>query len=993
MIETKQKTKGEKYIPLQSKNKEEKIKENLANMKGFFTKNEGQLENDDIYFTYSSQDNTFGFCESSVLIKLSKKSDDNTTKSSIIKLKFENSNSVKPVGVEELPHKTNYFLGNDPIKWKTDIPNYEKIIYKNLYPKIDLIYYFNQNGLKYDWLVKPNADPTKIIEKFRGAESLSLDSKGGLIIKTKNGELREEKPFGYQKINDNMNEIDMNFKVLGNRLIYEIGNYDLSKELIIDPLIYSTFVGGGIYDEGWNIALDSEKNVYVTGDTHSSDFPTTIDCFDDSHNGGWSDVFVFKLKNDGSDLIYSTFVGGGGYDVGYSIALDSQDYVYVTGRTKSSDFPTTSGSFDESCNGDWDVFVFKLKNDGPGLVYSTFVGGGGSDSGYSIALDSDKNVYVTGRTRSSDFPTTSGCFDESYNGDGDVFVFKLKNDGSGLVYSTFVGGGSGDYGRSIALDSETNVYVTGYTLSSNFPTTSGCFDDSHNGGWDIFVFKLKNDGSDLIYSTFVGGGDSDSGESIALDSEDNVYVTGFTYSSDFPTTIDCFDDSHNGGGDVFVFKLKNDGSDLIYSTFVGGGDEDWGNSIALDSEDNVYVTGFTYSSDFPTTIDCFDDSHNGGGDVFVFKLKNDGSDLIYSTFVGGGDFDSGLSIALDSDKNVYMTGETLSSDFPTTIGCFDDSHNGYSDVFVFKIDCNNFPTADDLSYSDTQVFRTNSITLFADGSDLENDESDLTPTFEYKSPNGDWENNWISNINYNSTTEQWEAAFTPQKDAELGLYDFRVKFKDLDGGESDWLTETAQVEVRNNPPTASIDSISPNPQVEGKTITFTGSGVDDSSISSYKWHSDKDGDLSEKKSFEKSDLSIGTHTIYFKVQDNEGVWSDEVSKKLTINSKTKDTDGDGIPDSKDNDDGFNVFLIIPIIGIIVVIGIIGFFMHRKKSSFPKNPSTSQQQYQPQQVQQFPSQPSPFQQPMQPTIQICPYCNAQVPCEFRFCNMCGKQIKN
>ncbi len=497
----------EKNLFQNSPEREEKIKQNLANTKVFFTKNEGQLQNDDIYFTYTAQEKSFGFAESSCLVKLSKRLEDNRTKSSVIEIIFEGSNKVTPVGVEKLKHKSNYFLGNDSSKWKTDVPNYQKIVYENIYEGIDLVYYFNEKGLKYDWIVGPNANPNEIVERFEGIDSVNLDSSGRLIIKTETGELKEEKPYGYQEICGNIVGVDVSFRVVGKRLIYEIEDYETSRDLIIDPLIYSTFIGEADEDWGWRITLDSKNNAYITGDTSSPDFPTTPSCFNDSHSGEY-DVFVCKLNQDGSDLVYSTFVGGEEYDGACGIALDSGNNVYITGNTHSLEFPTTSGCFDDSGDEWGETYVFKLNQDGSDLVYSTFVGGSENDYGWGVAVDSKNNAYVTGYTESTDFPTTSGSFGESYNGGNwDVFVFKLNQDGSDLVYSTYVGGAYSDWGYALVIDPQNNAYITGETESSDFPNTTG---STHNGNWDFFVLKLNKYGSYLVYSTFIGG-DRDDG--------------------------------------------------------------------------------------------------------------------------------------------------------------------------------------------------------------------------------------------------------------------------------------------------------------------------------------------------------------------------------------------------------------------------------------------------------------------------------------------------
>ena len=682
------------------------IERNFASMPGWFTENKGQIENPDVRFIYAASSCAVGFVESGYLLKIT--NEDNLT--SVVRVSFDGSNPVAPEGKDELPHTSNYFIGNDSSKWRTGVPNYESAAYRNIYNGIDLVFYTSEKGLKYDFIVSPDAHSSlfppapgnavpahaDICFSYEGVDEIFVDDSGNLHIATPAGELIEEAPFSYQVKDGKKVEVFSNFWTDGKTVGFEIGDYDLTTELIIDPLIYSTFVGGDTWDQGFDIVLDSENNAYITGWTYSPDFPTTSGCFDESHNGD-GDVIVFKLNQDGSDLVYSTFVGGSDRDWGMKIAIDSESNTYITGHTKSDDFPTTSNCFDGSRNSvevddSYDVFVFKLNQDGSDLVYSTYLGGSSEDGGdqgkLGIAVDSENYAYVTGCTAFPDFPVTWGAYDMTYNDDGgrDAFVSKFNQDGSDLVYSTFLGGIYDDFGDGITLDSENCAYITGRTESLNFPTTSGCYDDSHNGNFDVFVSKFNSDGSDMVYSTYIGGDDFDWGRDIALDSDNNVYITGSTFSSDFPTTPGCFNDTHNGSSDGFVTKLNQDGSDLVYSTFVGGDDFDRGVGIALDSENNIYITGDTDSSNFPTTSGCFDDSHNGGmSDAIIFKLNHNCSTLVYSTYLGGSDHDEGCGIVVDSDNCVYVTGRIKSSDFPTTSDCYDNSHNGHYDACVSKL--------------------------------------------------------------------------------------------------------------------------------------------------------------------------------------------------------------------------------------------------------------------------------------------------------------------
>jgi len=593
---------------------------------------------------------------------------------------------------EELPTKVSYFIGNDPSKHRSNLPTYRYVSLGEVWSGIEVKLKATQKTVEKLFYVQPGADPSKIVVEVGGAKGLKLSKDGEIIIKTGLGDLKLSKPVAWQEKDGKKLPVEVSYKLIGkNRYSFVVAKADPSLPIVIDPLLASTFIGGSGDDEGNfggnPIAIDGSGNVYVVGRTTSSDYPTTTGAYDTSHNGS-GDVFVSKLSSDLSQLLASTFIGGTGDDFGYSIALDSLGNVYVTGFTRSSDYPTTSGAYDTSYNGGADVFVSKLSNDLRTLLASTFIGGSGDDEGNSIAIDGSGNVYVTGFTRSSNYPTTSGAYDTSYNGGADVFVSKLSSDLSQLLASTFIGGSANDFGNSIAIDGSGNVYVAGRTTSSNYPTTTGAYDTSHNGSGDVFVSKLSSDLSQLLASTFIGGTGDERGNSIVLDSAGNVYVTGNTRSSNYPTTTGAYDTTYNGNNDVFVSKLSNDLSTLHASTFIGGTGDDFGNAIAIDSAGNVYVTGSTRSSDYPTTTGAYDTSYNGGADVFVSKLSSDLSTLHASTFIGGTADERGNAIAIDSAGNVYVTGNTRSSDYPTTTGAYDTTYNGNNDVFVSKLDSN-----------------------------------------------------------------------------------------------------------------------------------------------------------------------------------------------------------------------------------------------------------------------------------------------------------------
>ncbi|HKZ63454.1 MAG TPA: PKD domain-containing protein, partial [Thermoplasmata archaeon] len=624
----------------------------------------------------------------------------------LVRIAFEGSHPVRPEGVDPLPYRSHYFLGNDPAGWRTDVPHYAQVVYRYLYDGVDVAYRVGAEGLKYDITVRAGADPGKIAMAYEGVEGLEADGVG-LAVHTALGDLFDSIPRSYQ----GGEEVACRF-FLRTTLSYgfDCAGWDASLPLVIDPLLYSTFLGGGESD-GWSsVAVDASGSVYGTGTTYSTGFPTTPGAFDSTYNGGFTDAFVTKLNPTGSGLLYSAFLGGIDWDNGVSIAVDASGSAYVIGYTVSTDFPTTPVAFDTSHNGGWnDAFVTKLNPTGSGLLYSTFLGGGDIDEGFSVGVDASGSAYVTGRTWSTDFPTTPGAFDTSHNSGVDAFVTKLNPTGSGLLYSTYLGGGDSDWGFSVAVDSLGSAYLNGVTLSTDFPTTPGAFDTSYNGGgmfgYDVFVTKLNPTGSGLPYSTFLGGGDEEWGYSLAVDASGSAYVTGLTRSTDFPTTPGAFDTSYNGGYqyDAFVAKLDPTGNGLLYSTFLGGGDSDGGSSIAVDASGSAYVTGGTTSTDFPTTPGAFDNTCGTDGncnfdgfyygDAFVTKLNPTGSGLLYSTFLGGGDSDGGSSIAVDASGSAYVTGGTTSTDFPTTSGAFDTTHNGEDDAFVANLDLPAEPNA------------------------------------------------------------------------------------------------------------------------------------------------------------------------------------------------------------------------------------------------------------------------------------------------------------
>jgi hypothetical protein len=644
------------------------------------------------------------------------------TTDSILRLKLVGANANADVtGAEQLPGKVNYFLGNDPSKWRTNVPTYAKVKYQRVYSGIDLVYYGNQDGqLEYDFVVAPGADPTAIRFKLSGALEvgskqsavgsgthnqtqrqspiqnlkLQIDPSGDVVIYGDGGEVRFHRPVVYQTKSpanrrssiDNRQLLEGHYVVMAsNQIRFALGAYDRTKALVIDPVLsYSTYLGGSSEDSGNGIAVDSSGNAYVIGTTSSVDFPTVPGAIQQTLRGA-SNAFVGKLNPTGSTLVYSTYLGGSHTDVGaFGIAVDGSGNAYVTGKTSSSDFPTTPGAFQQALKGTSNAFVTKLNPTGSALLYSTYLGGSSNDGGADIAVDSSGNAYVTGGTDSIDFPATPGAFQTTFGGNRDAFATKLNATGSGLVYSTYLGGSDEDFGTSITVDELGSAYLAGLAGSVDFPTTPGAFQTTSPGSG--FVTKISPSGSALVYSTYLGSptmGGTTSPGGIALDGLGNVYVTGLTSAPDFPTTAGAFQQVLRGSGNVYVSKLNPTGSALVYSTFLGGTNFDSGQSVAVDTSGNAYITGGTTSSDFPT-VNPLQATLRGNENPFVTRLNPAGSALVYSTYLGGSGGDEGDGIAVDSSGNVYVIGVTASTDFPT-VNPLQANNAGGDDAFVAKL--------------------------------------------------------------------------------------------------------------------------------------------------------------------------------------------------------------------------------------------------------------------------------------------------------------------
>ncbi|HKT10212.1 MAG TPA: SBBP repeat-containing protein, partial [Terriglobia bacterium] len=569
-----------------------------------------------------------------------------------MKLQASSAQARALAGMDELPGKSNYLLGRDQSKWRTSIPTYGKVIERDVYPGVNLVYYGRQRQLEYDFVVAPKARVQAIRLQVDGARKLRLDPAGNLVLEVPGGELSFLKPVAYQQIGSQRRPVDAAYVLRGQgQVAFRVGRYDRAQPLVIDPILaYSTYLGGTNIDGANAIAvLSSDGTAFVTGGTFSTDFPTEHPL--QPNAGGANDfpqdAFVTKLSTDGGTFLYSTYLGGSSEDYGTGIAVDSLGDAYVTGVTLSSDFPVTPGSFDPNCPPDgkcgatinngfiWSAgFVSKLNPAGSALVYSTYFGGSGNTRGQAIAVDSNQNAYVTGSTQAADFPlVVSQCL--TFTAPQNAYVLKLDSTGSTALYSGTIGGSVQDTGLGIALDGNQHASITGITYSSNYPVTASAFQPAYGGAGDAFLTTVDTtvcNAASVLYSTFLGGSGLDQGNGVAVDSSGNVYVTGLTKSSGatpFPT-VDALQSACNlnsqGGcdGDAFVSKInpsQSGAASLLYSTYLGGSAGDSGNAIALDPSDNAYITGTTNSKDFPVSTAVFQPTYGGGNaDAFVTEL-------------------------------------------------------------------------------------------------------------------------------------------------------------------------------------------------------------------------------------------------------------------------------------------------------------------------------------------------------------------------------------
>jgi hypothetical protein len=675
-----------------------------------FEPNLGQTA-DEVKFLARGQGYALFLTEKEAVLSLQKRGKNKAQdKRAVVRMQIEGAQDApKTAGLEQTESKSNYFIGNDSAKWQTEVPNYAKVKYEQVYNGVDLVYYGNNQRLEYDFLVRPDADPNQIKLKFGGVKSAKIDRRSGdLLLETEVGTLRQHAPVVYQNIDGERKEIasayaiqDSRFEIQdseskGFTVSFKIADYDRSKELVIDPILaYGSYLGGTVFDEGRSIAVDAGGNAYIVGTAASRDFPTTAGTVkpvmlprEDAPNSFWYDAFVTKVNPTGTAIVFSTYYGGrNGNETGSGVAVDAQGNVLLSGSTMSPDFPLVNPLSSVYNNIDMN-FAAKLNPTGSAIIYSTYLG---MSTGAGSKIDVNRttgDAIFAGNTGSANFPTTPGAYKERlcdqpqgcagvfYSGG---FIVKFAANGSAIYSTLFPNTSIND----AALDADGNAIVGG-TAAAQFQTTPGAFQPATSGGVEGFVAKLNSTGNTLLFGTFLGGGlQSDRVKGVAVDSTGSVYATGQTENTGFPTTAGAFDQTYNGGTDGFLTKFNPSGAALVYSTFYGGTGKDEPFAVGLGTDNSAFVAGETLSS---TTFPLKNSLNGANGTIFLARFNTNATALVFSTLLGqGGAYD----LAVDAANAAYVTGHTTSilvtpNSFQPMKGDPSATSSG-KDAFVLKI--------------------------------------------------------------------------------------------------------------------------------------------------------------------------------------------------------------------------------------------------------------------------------------------------------------------
>jgi len=658
-----------------------------AGLRGSFVENIGQLTDPSILLYAAGDGISAGFCRGKVVYHVSGESG----ASSDLVVRFEGCTMLSPEGRSPLAGRSSFLLGADEARWRAGARAFAEVLFRGLYPGVDVAYRLEGGTLKYEARLAPGIDPTVIRLAYEGALSLGIDeATGDLLVGTEAGELREGAPRSYQADGAVEVPVESRFVVSGGSEVgFALVPHRADLPLVIDPgLPFSTYLGGTGDDWCGGLEVDAEGNSYVTGFTMCSDFPSGPAGYDLTLNGQM-DAFIAKLNPQGTALLWSTFIGGSDSENGWDIDLDRDGNVYVVGETRSKDFPTTPGAWDRELVENDDAFAVKLDPTGSSLLYSTYFGSRSwNERALEVAVDGSGNAYIAGWASSSDFPTTPGAYDTTFNGRHgtyDAFLLKLNSTASGPIFSTFIGGYEDDFVRDLLVDGSGCAYVAGYTRADPFPTTDEAYQRSSSGGEDMFVAKFQPDGTELIYSTLIGTPMSDSAEGLAFGPGGTLWIVGFSGGDMFPTTTDALDRTLAGMADAVLLRLSYAGSFIQYSTFIGGTENDYAFALTFDDTGDFCIVGTTQSQDFPLSELPFNGTlQQGSGDCFFTRIDAALTGIVYSTLFGGGWADEPRGVSRAPGGFVIAAGYTEGGGFPISQGAYDTT--GTNEGFITKLD-------------------------------------------------------------------------------------------------------------------------------------------------------------------------------------------------------------------------------------------------------------------------------------------------------------------
>ncbi|MFX0092502.1 MAG: SBBP repeat-containing protein [Candidatus Hodarchaeota archaeon] len=648
-------------------------------LSGFFLENKGQFPKYIDYYCHFPN-GAIGFGKSQVFY---------TINDQMFNLTFTGARSVTPRGEEFSESYTNYFYG---MQSTPPVQHCRKIVYEELYDGITLVYRFTPHALKYDFIVEPYACIEKIQMTYTGLDEITIEPTK-ITLRVANtllydGELqawyettRQSVPLQFSGVTEENNR---QLEAQSTATIYFTSTvpYDRTRRIIIDPILaYSTYLGGSSNEDVTELVLDATGNIIVAGTTSSIDFPTA-QAFQGSSSGG-SDAFIAKISGDGQTLLFATYLGGSDEEFLFSIDIDSADNIVITGSTASSDYPIQN-AFQNSKKGVWDQFITKISPDGRSLIFSTFFGGSNDERGGGVAFDSAGNILVSGITSSSDFPILN-AYQAVFAGVYDTFIAKFSTDGQTLLFASFFGGGDSDHAYNMLVDNQDNLIFVGYTRSYDFPTSPNAYQRFKFEGTDGILVKFDNTGQNLLFSTYLGGGGTDTIEDMAIDNNGNIFVIGTTTSNNFPT-VDAFQWIRRGNSDAFISQFSSGDQSLEFSTYLGGAEDEFGSEIILDDNGDLLIIGTTASYNFPA-VDPFQGGKHENKDAFITKIDHLNRSIIFSTYFGGADDDWGNSIITDSIGNIIFAVTTHSTDL-TTINAVQADLKGYDDLFIGKFTFN-----------------------------------------------------------------------------------------------------------------------------------------------------------------------------------------------------------------------------------------------------------------------------------------------------------------